>query len=180
MDPLNNRQLAYFQSSATSWNPCIIAVDIKSFHFSNSLISTHQFRFRPGLSTLDMLLQLSQQWMEALNIRHEIRAVYLDTSWAFDAVWYPTLLSKLSAYGIQGQLHYCSQSVALNGTLSSPLPVKAGVPQSHILSPILFLIFIIYLHRLWEILFISLLMTPTPVKTFLILQIGRLQPLPSL
>ena len=51
-----------------------------------------------------MLLLLSQ-WMEALNIRHEIRAVSLDISRAFDAVWHPALLSKLFADGIQNQLH---------------------------------------------------------------------------
>ena len=51
-------------------------------------------------------------------------------------VWHPTLLSKLSVCGIQGQLHTwltgylysCSQHVALNGILSSALPVKAGGP----------------------------------------------------
>jgi len=37
----------------------IIAIDIKSFLFSNSVISYHQFGFRPGHSTLDMLLLLS-------------------------------------------------------------------------------------------------------------------------
>jgi len=42
------------------------------------LISDHQFGFRPGHSTLDMLLLLSQQWMEVLNARQEIRAIYLD------------------------------------------------------------------------------------------------------
>ena len=61
----------------------IIAVDIKSFLFSHSLISDHQFGFRPDHSTLDMLLLLSQQWMEALNIRNEIRAVSLDISRVF-------------------------------------------------------------------------------------------------
>ena len=70
----------------------IIAVDMKSFLFSNNLISDHQFRFRPGHSTLAMLLRLTQQWMEALNIRHEIRAISLDISHAFDTVWHPTLL----------------------------------------------------------------------------------------
>ena len=56
----------------------IIASDIKSFHFSNGLISDHQFGFRPGHSTLDMLFLFSQQWMEVLNARHEIRAISLD------------------------------------------------------------------------------------------------------
>ena len=87
--------------------------------------------------------------MEALDIRHEIRAVSLDISRGFDAVWHPILLSKLSAYGIQGQLpswitdflHSRRQRVALNGTLSCPLPVKAGVPQGNVLGPVLFLIF---------------------------------------
>ena len=91
---------------------------------------------RPGYSALNMLLLLTQQWMEVLNVRHVIRAVALDISFAFDTVWHPALLSKLSAFGIQGQFHIWlpdflysrSQSVARNGILSSPLPVKARVP----------------------------------------------------
>ena len=66
----------------------IIASDIKSFLFCNGLISDHQFGFRPGHSTLDMLLLLSQQWMEVLNAIHEIRAISLDISRAFDTVWH--------------------------------------------------------------------------------------------
>ena len=37
----------------------ILSVDMKSFLFSNNLMSDHQFCFRPGHSTLDMLLWLS-------------------------------------------------------------------------------------------------------------------------
>ena len=88
--------------------------------------------------------------MEVLNARHEIRAISLDISRAFDMVWHPALLTKLSYYGVQGNLHSwladflsCrSQHVALNGILSSPLPVQAGVPQGSVLVPVLFLVFI--------------------------------------
>ena len=52
-----------------------------------------------------MLLLLSQQWMEVLNARHEIRAISLDISCAFNAVWHPALLTKLYSNGIQGHLH---------------------------------------------------------------------------
>ena len=101
----------------------------------NNLISDHQFGFRAGHSTLDMLLILTKQWMEVLNFRPEIRATSLDICHAFNIVWHPTLFSNLSAYDIQGQLHTWltdflysrSQHVALKGILSSPLPVKAGV-----------------------------------------------------
>ena len=93
--------------------------------------------------------------METLNIGHEIRAVSLDISRAFNTFWHPALLSKLSAHGIQGQLHTWlpdflysrSQHVALNGILSSPLPVKVGVTQGCVLGAALFLIFINDLSR---------------------------------
>ena len=128
----------------------IIAVDMKSFPVSNNLISDIRFGFRQGHSTLDMLMLLTKQWMEALNVRHEIRAVSLDISHAFDTVWHPALLSKLSASGIRTQLHTWftdflsshSQCVALNGILLSPLHVKAGVPSRQCTVPVLFLIFI--------------------------------------
>ena len=104
-----------------------------------------------------MLLLLTQQgWrMEALNVRHKNRAVYSDISCAVDTVWHPALLSKLSADGIQGQLHALladfldshSQHVAPNRILSSPLPVKAGMPQGIILGSVLFL-FLIFINDL--------------------------------
>ena len=60
------------------------------------------------------------------------------------------LLAELSACGVKGCLHSCIydflrshiQCVAINGTLSSALPVEAGVLQHSVLGPVLFLRYI--------------------------------------
>ena len=62
----------------------------------------------------------------------------------------PALISQLAAYAIEDHLrlritdfiHHCIQHAALNGILSSPLPVKARVCQDSVFDSALFFIFI--------------------------------------
>ena len=74
----------------------------------------------------------------------------LDIFKAFDRVWHAGLLHKLKFYGISGQIlchifSYLSNrqlQVVLDGKSSQEYLVNAGVPQSSILGPTLFLLYI--------------------------------------
>ena len=118
--------------------------------FLDPKFNDHQFGFRPGRSTIDMLTQLSQNWINAVGRGKEVRAVALDISKAFDKVWHEGLIFKLRNLGISGILlswFKCylsgrSQRVCINNSYSSFLPIKAGVPQGSVLGPTLFLVYI--------------------------------------
>jgi hypothetical protein len=73
----------------------------------------------------------------------------IDMSAAFDVVDTAILLEKMKLYGFDrnavkwtwSYLTHRSQSVYIEGSLSSPLPLIAGVPQGSILGPLLYTIF---------------------------------------
>ena len=81
---------------------------------------------------------------------------------------HPALLTKLSSYGIQGNLHSwlvdflsChSQRMALNSSLSSPLPIQREFLKVVFLAFCFFWFSSMISQIPWKILFISLLMTP--------------------
>ena len=79
-----------------------------------------------------------------------IDGIYTDLSKAFDTISHTKLIIKLQAYGIQGNMlnwikSFFSdryQSVSINSILSSKKPCISGSPQSSVLSPLFFLLFI--------------------------------------
>ena len=93
----------------------------------------------------------------ALEDREELRIVSLDLHGAFDRVWWQGLLAHLWNIGLHGCAydlfsHYLSSRffvvAAANGVLSSQCPIRSGVPQGGIWSPLLFDLYIRELPRL--------------------------------
>ena len=111
-----------------------------------TLLSHSQCGFRRGMSTLDVLLRLENQIRIAQSSGEVCLVVYVDLQSAFDKVWIDGLLYKLARCGVRGALARWLQAylsartarVRLDGVLSDPCPLLAGVPQGAVLSPLLF------------------------------------------
>ena len=114
------------------------------------LLNKHQFGFRSGHTSMDLLTNMSQRWINQLAEGGEVRAVALDISKAFDKVWHDGLLFKMKRFGISGSilswfrsyLSDRSQRVVIESSFSDYADVNAGVPQGSVAGPLLFLMFI--------------------------------------
>ncbi len=80
-------------------------------HLSSfNILSDHQYGFRQGRSTGDLLAFLTDSWSSCLG---ETFAVALDISKAFDRVWHKALLSKLYPLTVSIPLSVVSFQVVL-------------------------------------------------------------------
>ena len=131
----------------------IILSRLLFFLESNSILSPCQAGFRPGQSTLDHILYLSQSISDGFNKpRPDSRTILstIDFSKAFDSVWHPALFHKLISAGLPYCFARWTQSflsdrracVVFQNHKSCSFRVRRGVPQGSALGPVLFSLFI--------------------------------------
>ena len=85
----------------------IILFRLLFFLESNSILSPRQAGFRPGRSTLDQILYLSQSISDGFNKpRPGFQTILstIDFSKAFDTVWHPALFHKVISTGLLASL----------------------------------------------------------------------------
>ena len=131
----------------------IILSRLLFFLESNSILSPRQAGFRPGRSTLDQILFLSQSISDGFNkTRPGSRTILftIDFSKAFDSVWHPALFHKLISAGLppcfacwsRSFLSVRRASVVYQNHKSRSFRVRRGVPQGSVLGSVLFSRFI--------------------------------------
>ena len=107
-------------------------------------------RFRKNSSTQHCLMHMLEKWKKTLDKGGYICAIFMDLSKVFDTLNRNLLIAKLGAYGFDTKaLHYIKsyldnrkQRARMNSNFSSWQEIIATVPQSLVLGPLLFNIFV--------------------------------------
>ena len=114
------------------------------------IFSKHQFGFRKNMSTETALINFIDFVHKGLTAKHNVGAVFMDLSRAFDVMNHDILESKLKFYGFRGNFLNLLMSfirdrkyfVNINGMNSETRIVNIGVPQGSTLGPLLFLLYV--------------------------------------
>ena len=126
----------------------IILSRLLFFLESKSILSPRQAGFRPGRSTLDQIVYVSQSISDGLNKPRPVSRTILSTtdfSKAFDSVWYPALFHKHILAGLppcfarwtQAFLSDRRACMVYQNSKRRSFRVRRGVPQGSVLGSVL-------------------------------------------
>lgn len=133
----------------------IIARRVTQAAENHNLLPEGQFGNRRGRSTEAATRFVVQAVRAAWKGGGTASLLQLDLKGAFDRVHHATLVETLRRYGypppllrwLKGYLRDRTARLLVDGVLTPPTPIHAGVPQGSPLSPILFILFVASLYE---------------------------------
>ena len=129
----------------------VVLLQLNDHLISNELYDTFQSAYRANRSTETALLRILHDLLIATDSGQVSLLTLLDLSAAFDTIDHSILLSRLhDSFGIssvvlnwfKSYLSGRTQTVSVNGILSSPTSLDCGVPQGSVLGPVLFSLYV--------------------------------------
>jgi hypothetical protein len=147
--PQNLRPISLLSSMGKVFEKVILGI-VKIHIGENNLHNASQFGSRAHHSTTLQCMRLVGHVSLNFYSNMSTAAVFLDIEKAFDTTWHPGLLYKLSKLQFSTRLikrinSFLSQRkfrVSVEGEISTPRYMQAGVPQSSVLSPTLYNLYI--------------------------------------
>ncbi|PNF35683.1 hypothetical protein B7P43_G17443 [Cryptotermes secundus] len=169
--PQNLRPISLLSTTGKLFEKAILKFLHKHIE-ERDLLNASQFGFRARHSTTLQCMRLADHVTLNFNNKMSTAAVFLDIEKAFDTTWHSGLLFKLSKLEFPNSLTKLIGSflskrkfrVSVEGEMSTPREMQAGVPQGSVLSPTLFNMYILMPLKLTVFIWPSLRTTPVYMR----------------
>lgn len=110
--------------------------------YSNNLMNQRQYGFTPQTSTVDAVMSLKKTVQDGLNKGYYIAIISLDVKGAFDAAWWPSILTSLREFKCPRNIYELSKSYFNERTASLTInsfsfqrTISKGCPQGSCCGP---------------------------------------------
>ena len=128
----------------------IVHDKMMSFFDENIILCDHRNGFRPKRSTMDFIVNLTNDLFTSINNKEVVLAAFINLKKAFDTVNHNNLLEKFKNIGIRNRTvlwikNYLGnrlQRTISNNFFSKSDKINCGVPQGSILEPLFLLVYV--------------------------------------